>query len=307
MPLTRQQAGLRAALIILVGLLYASAILGARFIISHIHPLTYVAVRLSAGAVFFALLLAAGVGGRRFPKDGLMWRQGILVGIFGDAASTVLINASLLYQSSGITTILSTLTPAVLLILAHFFLRDEKLTRVKTLGILLAFSGAALIALRGESGLSGVERVDPRGPLFILGAILAGSFTVIYMRKYLVSYDPVEFTAIRIIAAGVVLLPAALLTTGIDLSPLPTSGKLILAYNTLNLCATAVLTFYLVKLFDATSYSLVDYVTTILATLGGVLLLREQVTGGILTGMLLILAGVAFINRQAKTNPPAQS
>lgn len=152
-----------------------------------------------------------------------------------------------------------------------------------------------------------MERVDPRGPLFILGAILAGSFTVIYMRKYLVSYDPVEFTAIRIIAAGVVLLPAALLTTGIDLSPLPTSGKLILAYNTLNLCATAVLTFYLVKLFDATSYSLVDYVTTILATLGGVLLLREQVTGGILTGMLLILAGVAFINRQAKTNPPAQS
>ena len=80
--------------------------------------------------------------------------------------------SSLQFQSSGITAVLITTSPAITVIMAHFFLPDEPLTRRKSLGVLFALGGALLLAARGESGLPDVSRANPLGYLLVLLAMV---------------------------------------------------------------------------------------------------------------------------------------
>ncbi|MEJ2486254.1 MAG: EamA family transporter [Anaerolineales bacterium] len=61
------------------------------------------------------------------------------------------------------------------------------------------------------------------------------------------------------------------------------------------------MSFYLIKEFGATPAALTAYVTPVVASIGGALLLDEQITGGIIAGMVLIIGGIALINRKPKS------
>jgi len=65
------------------------------------------------------------------------------------------------------------------------------------------------------------------------------------------------------------------------------------------------LVFYNVKRFGATAAAMTDYIIPVVASLGGVLLLGEQMTGGMIIGMLLIASGLALINQFRRAAPKA--
>jgi drug/metabolite transporter (DMT)-like permease len=58
------------------------------------------------------------------------------------------------------------------------------------------------------------------------------------------------------------------------------------------------LSFYNVKRFGATAGAMPLYVMPVVSTLGGALILDEQITVGMVVGMGLIAAGIALINQQ---------
>ncbi len=206
--------------------------------------------------------------------------------------------SSLQFQSSGITAVLITTSPAITVLMAHFLLPDEPLTRQKGLGVGVAMAGAVLLAILGETGLPDVSKAAPVGYILVLAAMLFGSGAAIYARKYMRSFDTVDVNSVRMVSAAAVVLPVSLLLVGFDLSSVDTLGYMALIYASLvGTFAGLMLAFNNIQRFGATASAMSAYIIPIVATIGGVLLLNETITVGMLAGMALILGGVALINR----------
>lgn len=283
--------------ILLQGLLFGTTMLASRFSVGQYHPLTYIGIRLTlAGIGHLSVYL---LGRRIFPKDSELWKRSILLGIFGTAVPMSMMVSSLQYQSSGITAVLITLAPAITVLMAHFALEDESLNRRKSAGILLALSGAVLLVLLGESGLPDVSRANPIGYALVFLAMISGSGSTIYARKYMRDMDSFDVSSVRMFTAALVIMPLSLLVAGFDLRDVDYRGYFALVYATLTgTFAGSLIGFVVIKRFGATVSAMVAYVIPIVASVGGMLLLDERITAGMLGGMALIMAGLALINRR---------
>lgn len=207
--------------------------------------------------------------------------------------------SSLQYQSSGITSVLITVAPAITVLMAHYALEDESLNRRKAFGILLALSGAVLLVLLGESGLPDVTRANPIGYALVVLAMISGSASTIYARKHMREMDSFDVSSVRMFTAALLVLPVSLLVAGFDLSAVDNRGYFALVYATLTgTLAGSLIGFVVIKRFGATVSAMVAYVIPIVASIGGMLLLDEQITLGMLGGMALIMLGLTLINRR---------
>jgi drug/metabolite transporter (DMT)-like permease len=287
----------------LIGTLFGSSAVASRFLLGQYDPIAYTAVRLSLAAGGYLIIYLLRIRGRRWPKDRELWKRGSLMGILGDALPVLFIVSSLQYQSSGVTSTLVTIFPVVVVILAHFFLPDEPLTRRKIIGVVLAMSGAVLMAVLGETGLSDTGHRSQVGYLLILGAAITVGASTIYARKYLAEYDTMDTVSIRLFSAALFTIPLALLFEGFDLSRVTSTGYLITLYASFIFFVGFFLGFFVLQRFGATISAMSSYVPPIVASIGGMLLLNEQITNGMLAGMALIIIGVAIINSRTTSTP----
>lgn len=284
--------------IILLGILFGSTLVASRFSVGQFQPLTYIGLRLTlAGACHAVIYLVS--RGRQWPRNRLLWRRSAVLGIFATALPMTAIVSSLQFQSSGVTSVLITTSPALTVLMAHFLLPDEKMTRRKGLGVLLALAGALLLAVRGESGLPDVERANPLGYVLVLGAMVSASASTIYARKYMADLDTFDVASVRMWVAALAIMPLSLLVVGFDLSQVNLRGYEALLYAAfVGTFAGMMLAFYNIQRFGATASAVTAYIIPIVATLGGVLLLDETITTAMIFGMVLIVGGVAIINQR---------
>ena len=283
--------------IILLGFLFGSTLVVSRFSVGQFAPSTYISLRLllaSLGHVTIYLVSRQ----RKWSTSRRLWQHAAVLGIFGTAIPMNAIVASLQYQSSGLTAVLITTSPAITVIMAHFFLEDEPLTKRKSVGVILALGGALLLALLGESGLPDVSRANPLGYVLVLLAMVCASGTTIYARKYMRDLDTLDVASVRMWVAALVVTPISLLLVGFDLSQVTSQGYAAVLYAALVGTFTGMmLAFYNIQRFGATSSAITAYVIPVAATIGGVLLLDETITPTMFIGMALIIAGIALLNR----------
>ena len=290
--------------VILLGFMYGSSLLVSRFSLSQFDATTYVSARIFLSAILFLLIFIFS-SKHKIPKDKKLWKQGAFLGIVGTALPMSMINISLKYQSSGITAILLTLGPAITVFLAALFLEDEPLTKKKVWGIVLALSGAVLLIALGESGLPDVSRANPLGYLLVLIGMVGGSWSVVYTRKYMIGEDSIDVTGLRMFFAALTVIPLSYIFVKFDFSRVTSMGLVALGWATVvGTFLGMLLSFHNAKRFGATASSMHTYVVTIVASLGGVLLLGESFTVGMFAGLLLIIGGVSLIY-QKKRNVPA--
>lgn len=281
----------------LLGVLFGTSLLATRYGVGQFNPFSYVGLRLLIASLGYGFVYLLRLGGRRWPRDRRMWGHAIAFGVFGTAVPMTAITISLLYQSSGITSILVTTSPAMTVLMAHFMLPDERLTLRKGLGVLVALGGAAALALRGESGLPDVHQASPIGYGLVLGAMLVGSAALIYARRNLREYHAFDVASIRIFSAMLVVLPLSLLSVGLDLSHVNRVGGYSLLYaGVVGTFFGFLLDFYNIKRFGATVAVMAGYIVPVIATLGGALLLGEVITWGMLGMMGVIFSGVYLVN-----------
>jgi drug/metabolite transporter (DMT)-like permease len=272
----------------------------SRFSVSQYQPLTYIGLRLMIASLCNLAIYAVSKQ-RGWPKDRQLWRHAATLGILGTAIPMTAIISSLQFQSSGITAVLITTSPAITVLMAHFLLPDEPLTRQKALGVATALAGALLLAILGESGLPDVSRAEPIGYILVVAAMIFGSGAAIYARRNMRSYDTIDVNSVRLLAAAVVIMPLSLVLVGFDLSAVDSQGYVALVYAAIvGTFFGLMLAFYNIKRFGATAAAMSAYIIPIVAAIGGALLLGETITTGMLSGMALILAGVALINRSPR-------
>lgn len=282
------------------GLLLGSTLVFTRFSLGQFAPLAQVAFRLGLTALVF--VAAYGIFRvRAWPQDRSLWVRSAILSLIGTVVTMCSYTNSLRYQSSGVTSLLVTLSPIVTAIMAHFLLKDGSLNVQRVLGAVLAFAGAGLLLLRGETGLVELTQADWRGYAWAMLGVVSNSAGLVYARRYLNTADPFVVTSIRILVGAVVVAAIAGLTVGYDLSQARLSGFLALVYAAVVGTFFAFL-FYLtaVQRYGATVASQTEYVVPLAATLLGVLLLGEQVTATMAAGMLVIFAGLALFDRGRK-------
>ncbi|MEK6221777.1 MAG: DMT family transporter [Chloroflexota bacterium] len=284
--------------IFILGSLYGTTLIASRFGISQFSPLTYVMLRLVLASLGIILILLIPNNGRKWPTDKSLKKHATLLGIFGTAIPMTLIVIALQYQSSGISAIIITLGPVIAVVVAHFFLDDEQITRNKTFGIGIALTGAILLVALGESGLPDIKQVNPLGYLLTFLAIFSGNSMMVYARKHMTSFDSFQVGSIRIIVAALVLIPVSLFMDGFDLSGVHTQGYFALGWAALSGTLLGQLfEFVIVKRFGATATAMTSYIIPIVAAIGGWLLLGEIITSGILLSMIIIIVGIAILNQ----------
>ncbi|MFC1936263.1 DMT family transporter [Chloroflexota bacterium] len=286
--------------IVILGALWGTTLVASRFSVDQFAPSTYIGLRLMLAVLGFALVYLLSKE-RRWPTDRVLWKRAALLGIFGTAIPMNFIVMSLQYQSSGITSILITLSPAITVVMAHFFLDDEHLSKQKLAGIALALSGALMLLLLGESGLPDVEKASPIGYGLVIAAMVCGSAMTIFARKKMNNMDSVDVSSVRMLVAALVVLPLSVLLVGFDLSAVDMQGALALGWAALaGTFLGMLIAFYIIKRFGATASAMTAYVIPVVASIVGMLVLGEKFTSGMLGGMALIVAGIAIINRRER-------
>src|ERR1043165_4781588 len=106
-------------------------------------PLTFAGIRfVLASLILSVLILARGV---RWPRARADWILIAIVGLLQFSLNYGLVFWGEQYISSGLAAVLQSTFPAFGLVLAHFYLPDERITRRRIVGVLFGVAGVAVI------------------------------------------------------------------------------------------------------------------------------------------------------------------
>lgn len=221
-----------------------------------------------------------------------------MLGVFNSAAPFTLLAYATLELGAGLGSILNATAPLWGAVLS-FLLLGEKVARMRAFGLALGFAGVALLVnIRAPIETAG----EPDFRLWktgLLPAAAALTATLLYAgsalasKRYFKEVKPLVVTAGSQAGATVVMLPLALFLW-------PTTTPPALAWGaalSLGLACTAfayVLYFQLIAEKGAAQGLAVTYLIPVFGVLWGALFLGEQVTWGMLSAALMILAGTAL-------------
>jgi len=281
--------------VLFIGLLFGSSLVVSRFSVGQFDPRVYTSLRLAIAA---GLHLAAYlfIGSRAWPRSLYLWKHAAVLGIIGTAIPMTSVILGLQYQSSGVTSLLLTLNPAITVVLAEIFLQDENLTRMKVVGVLIAFLGAGLLLLRGETGLASFAQADWRGYAWTGLGILSSAVGGVYAKRFLGEADGFDVASVRMFSAAIAINLIVIFTVGYDLSRVVNSGYVALAYATFSTFFGFIISFRIIQRFGATVSSQTSYIIPIVAATCGALFLGEIVTWPMVAGMAVIFLGLALLN-----------
>ena len=256
-----------------------------------IPPVTFAAFRLAiALSVLVPITVAQRLPLPRARRDYILI---VSTGVVLLGVNYALLNWGIQFVSSGLTAVLQAMTPAFGMVFAHFMLRDEPMTRVKTAALLLGIAGVAIIFS---------DQLDFAGPRALQGsvAVVGGAICVagayVAMRRYGSDLHPSLITSGQMFSAFVPLLAYATWREGNPLAVTWTSSALasVLYLALLGSVAGAWLNYWLLKRIGATRLLLMGLIEPLVAVLLGAAFLDETLTGRALVGGVFILVGLAF-------------
>ena len=279
---------LLAALVVMWG----SSFLFTKIAVAAMGPASVVAGRLVLAATVLGLIVAATrrplLGGSR------AWLFFIAIALVGNCAPFWLISWGQQKIDSGLAGIFMAVMPITTLVLAHFFVRGERLSRARAGGFALGFLGVvvligpdALLELRGTGTALLYE-------LAVLGAaVLYAVNTIIARRRP--EGDALTAAAAVTIVASLIMVPAA--WSGGTPWPASIGTEVAVALGFLGIASTAAATvvfFKLIALAGPTFVSLINYLIPVWAVLVGAIFLGESPELAALGALALILGGIGL-------------
>ncbi|MEW5817998.1 MAG: DMT family transporter, partial [Spirochaetota bacterium] len=291
-------SGLKALpLLIILGFLLGSTMVVSRFAIKQFDALTYVALRFVLASMVNICIYII-VPGLKLPSDIRVWAKAALVGLVGTALTFTAYIKSLNYLSSGVVSVLVTLTPVVTFILAQVFLKDEPLSPRKMIGAVVAFIGAGVLFVFKETGLPDITQPDLRGYAWVFLGLVGNAWGLVIIKRSLKTETAFTVASIRSFSTTLVLIPLTLLSKGFNFSGVRASGFGSLLYAAIfGTCGSIFLYSYITKRFGASMASQTEYITPVFASALGAIFLAERITLIMGSGVLLIFVGIRIIGR----------
>ena len=165
------------ALLLALSLVWGGSFFFVEIGLEGLGPYTVVAARVGLGAL--GLLLFLRLRGLTLPRGVSDWWALFVMGLLNNAIPFSLIAWGQVRIDSGLASIFNATTPLFTLVVAHFCTRDERLTPLKGLGVLLGLAGVeASVAMgldRPDVPSHGADDVfsyggkGPRKPPMVVG------------------------------------------------------------------------------------------------------------------------------------------
>lgn len=184
--------------------IWATGFIVARLIAPYVGPLTFLSVRyIFSAAVFVAICRLTGAA---WPRTKSGWANAALVGVLMQGVYLAGVFWSVRHGlPAGLAGLIGGLQPLLTALLAQRLL-GEAVGRLRWIGVLLGFGGAALVLAPGINAASGIP---PLAVAICMAGVVGLTFGTILQKRLPAAADLRCNAAIQFIAAAIVTIPAA--------------------------------------------------------------------------------------------------
>jgi drug/metabolite transporter (DMT)-like permease len=291
---TGPAAGLRGWLpaFLLLALIWGTSFLLIKVGVRELHPLWLTFGRVAAGAATLLVVLA--VTRDRLPRDPRLWMHLFVVAALGVSLPFTLFGFGEQRVPSVLAGIWNAATPLVALPLAVLVFRTERMALRRAAGIGIGFAGV-LTVLGVWRDIGGVQLT---GQLMCFGAAMCYAVAIPYQKKFIAGRtgSGLSFATAQLLLALAQLAVAAPLLAGAPPVPTRLSTEVLLSVGALGALGTGlafVLNFRVIRVAGASTSASVTYLMPLVATVVGVLVLRERLVWHQPVGAAVVLLGVA--------------
>jgi drug/metabolite transporter (DMT)-like permease len=284
-----------------VALIWGSTWAAIKIGVNDVPPFLFAFAR--AVAVAGLLTIIAAALRQPFPKGGRTMAIATIVGVINIGWSWAIIFWSEQFVPSGLVSVFGAAAPVWTAVLAHFMVKDDRLSALKILGLALGLGGTVILigAPNAADGTAGLIATALLALMPISWAIAA-----ILQSRYLRTVAPIPTVALGTWASALLLAPLAALQ--FPQGPhwtLPSA--LAFAYLVVfGTCFGMVVSLWLYRKLRPTTITLIQVVVPAEAILIGTLWLGEPVTIRMLGGAALVVAAVALNAMAGAGTPPAE-
>ena len=279
--------------LIVLSVIWGSSFFFVELVVDHLSPFTIVFARVGLAAV--ALIAYCRFKGLSIPIEGKHIVQYTVMGFLAHAFPFTLITWGQTHITAGLASIFNATTPLFTVLVAHIWLRDERASKQKIIGVLTGFTGVAVLLGGGMSGLTFDTLL---GQLAGLGAAISYAFSIVYGRRFS-GLNPAGISAATLTSAALMIAPFAIVygLPGEQMPPIGVFSALLM----LALLCTAIayiIYYWILSNAGATNLSLVTFLIPASAIMLGAVFLNETLAFNHMAGLALIFCGLILVDGQ---------
>jgi len=278
----------------LLALIWASAFFNIKIATYSYGPLTIAFLRIFLGAIPVVLLCYfKKIKIEAFSKD---WYWFASIGIINLVIPFFLIAYGVKNIQSNLAAILMASTPLSASVLAHFFTQNEKINLIKTIGVLIGFSGIIFLfsdnILINENNFISAILILCGSTFYVIGGLLTLKIS---------DKKNENVTASILIWGTLVLLPISMIIEEPwNLSPRLDSSLSLLYLGIFSTGIAWLLRFYILKHNGLVFQAQVAYLIPIFGVILGYLFLSEAITPKVIISMIAVIIGIFIVKKGSK-------
>ncbi|MBM4306225.1 MAG: DMT family transporter [Deltaproteobacteria bacterium] len=236
-------------------------------------------------------------GERLFHTDIRLF-HGVIVGLlFG--LEFACIYFGMLYTDSARSVVFVYLSPFVVAMGAHFFLRGDRLTVLKTLGLVIAFMGI-LFVFYGKPKTAKPNMLI--GDILEITAGVLWGATTLYIKRFMAGkVEPIHTFLYQLVFSIPILFVVSLILepNWIYRINLPIVGSLF--YQSVIVAFISYLVWFkLIHQYSVSRLSAFTFFTPIFGVLSGILFIGEEFTFSLMVGLPMVSAGIFLVNWKSR-------
>ena len=290
----REANTLDLSLLILLAVIWGSSFFNIKIATYSYDPITLALVRVIFASI--PLLLLCKITGIKIEAIGNNWNWYALIGLFNIAIPFVLIAIGTAKINSYLAAILMSTTPLSGSILAHLFTKDEKLSFLKSLGVLIGFSG--IILLFFDKVIINAENY-----MYALITILGSTFYCIggLLTLKLRNKKNENVTTSTTLWSVIFLFPISLIfETPWESNPTLKSTLSLLYLGVIATGLAWLIRFRILTVNGLVFQTQVAYLIPIFGIIFGYFLMDEIITWRVLVSLVIILIGIFIFKKNNK-------
>ncbi len=255
-------------------------------------PVTLVGIRTGlAAVVLYAIMKFRGI---RFPWH--RWRDLAVLGLINATLPFFFFSWGEQHINSNLAAIYNATAPLWSVLLAWLFVREERLSGVRNLGVGLGFVGVVYLFSGSLTGARGSDRLALWGEIVCIVASLCYAISNMWTRRRLRGIESLTLATGQLIFGTLWALPLiAVFERPWSITPTPSAIAALVALSLLGTAVAMLIFFWLLAQVGATRTSQVTFLLPIFGLFWGSLI-GEPITSRIVGSLLLILLGVVIVN-----------
>jgi len=290
----RESKTLDYLLLTLLALIWASAFFNIKIATYSYGPLTIAFLRIFFGAIpVIFLCYVKKIKIEAFSKD---WHWFASIGVINLVIPFFLIAYGIQKVQSNLAAILMASTPLTAAILAHFFTKNEKINLIKTIGVLIGFSGIVFLfsdnILINKNNIFSVFLILFGSCFYVVGGLLTLKIS---------NKENENVTASILIWGTLILLPISLVVEQPwNLSPRLDSTLSLIYLGVFSTGIAWLLRFYILKHNGLVFQAQVAYLIPIFGVILGFLILNEAITPKVVISLIAVIIGIYIVKKGSK-------